>query len=85
MLPRPDWARSGGGHGYVGGIGNVGAGLEQFVTDTPANHGQNQKLNDDLETVRAGRGITRRQRNPCRSDHRTGGLLDAGKSTLSTG
>jgi GTP-binding protein HflX len=66
-----------------GGIGTRGPGETQLETDRRRIYRRLKKLNDDLESVRAGRGIQRRQRQsvPLATVAMVG-YTNAGKSTL---
>jgi GTPase len=82
MLPRLT------GHGVEmsrlgGGIGTRGPGETQLETDRRRINRRIKKLNDDLESVRSGRGIQRRQRQSVPlATIALVGYTNAGKSTL---
>lgn len=76
------------GHGIEmsrlgGGIGTRGPGETKLETDRRRIHNRIKKLNDDLDRVRAGRGIQRRQRQSVPlATIALVGYTNAGKSTL---
>ena len=66
-----------------GGIGTRGPGETQLETDRRRIHGRIKKLSDQLEGVRSGRGIQRRQRQSVPlATIALVGYTNAGKSTL---
>ena len=66
-----------------GGIGTRGPGETQLETDRRRIHGRIKRLNDDLASVRAGRGTQRKQRQAVPlATVALVGYTNAGKSTL---